>query len=106
MAIRFKYTLPENLVPLVNETIVDYGYDYVYGLLPEELSSDLRHCSLYMICELEFVNNMQVWRNPVAIVAHNDVEAMEVYVTNMGKNNGSVLCEIVNRCDNIVVEPC
>ena len=106
MAIKFKYTLPSNLQPLVDETVVDYGLNYVYGLMPEELTAQLRHCSLYMICEFEFINNSQVWRNPVAVVGHNEVEAMEVYVRNTGKENGSVLCEIVNRCDNIVVEPC
>lgn len=106
MAIRFKYKIPDNLLPLVNQTVVDYGYDYLYGLMPEELTSQLRHCSLYIICEFEYVNNLQVWRNPVAVVGKNEVEAMETYVINMKKENGSVLCEIINRCDNIKVEPC
>lgn len=106
MAMKFKYTLPANLQPLVDQTVVDYGFDYVYGLLPEEIAGDLRHCSLYMICELDFVNGMQVWQNPVAVVGHNEIEAMETYVRETQKENGSVLCEIVNRCDNIKVEPC
>lgn len=106
MAIKFKYTIPQNLQPLVDQTIVNYGLDYLYGVMPEEIIGDLRHCSLYMICELDFVNNMQVWQNPVAVVGHNEVEAMEAYVRETQKENGSVLCEIVNRCDNIKVEPC
>ena len=106
MAIRFKYKIPENLLPLVSQTVVNYGNDYLYGLMPEELTSQLRHCSLYMICEFEFINNLQVWQNPVAVVGRNEVDAMETYVKNMKKENGSVLCEIVNRCDNIKVEPC
>ena len=106
MAIRFKYRIPENLLPLVNQTVVNYGYDYVYGLMPEELIGQLRHCSLYMICEFEYIDGRQVWQNPIAVVAHNEVEAMETYVRNMKKENGSVLCEIVNRCDTIKVEPC
>ena len=106
MAVKFKYRIPENLQPLVDKTVVDYGLNYVYGLMPEELAGQLRHCSLYMICEYENNNNFQVWRNPVAIVAPNEISAMETYVRNTHKENGSVLCEIVNRCDNIKVEAC
>ena len=106
MAIKFRYRIPDNLLPLVNQTVADYGYDYVYGLMPEELVSQLRHCSLYMICEFEFINGLQVWRNPVAVVAPNEVDAMETYVRNTKKENGSVLCEIVDRCDKITVEAC
>ena len=106
MAIKFKYRIPDNLLPLVNQTVSDFGMDYLYGLMPEELGGQLRHCSLYMICEFEDINGLQVWRNPVAVVGKNEVEAMETYVRNIRKENGSVLCEIVNRCDNIKVEPC
>ena len=106
MAIRFKYKIPDNLLPLVNETVADYGLDYLYGLMPEELSNQLRHCSLYMICEFDFIDGMQLWRNPVAVVGYNEINAMETYAKNMKKENGSVLCEIVNRCDSIKVEPC
>lgn len=105
MAIKFKYRIPENLQPLVDQTIVNYGLDYVYGFMPEELAGQLRHCSLYMICEYENINGLQIWKNPMAVVAHNEVGAMETYVKNTKKENGSVLCEIVNRCDNIKVEP-
>lgn len=105
MVIKFKYKIPENLQPLVNQTIVDYGLDYLNGIMPKELAGQLRHCSLYMICEYENVNGLQIWRNPMAVVGQNEVNAMETYVRNTGKENGSVLCEIVNRCDNIKVEP-
>ena len=104
MAVRFKYRIPENLQPLVNETVVNYGLDHLYGFMPEELAGQLRHCSLYMICEYENINGLQVWTNPVAIVGTNEVNAMETYVKNTKKENGSVLCEIVNRCDKIRVE--
>lgn len=105
-AIKFKYKIPENLLPLVNQTIVNYGLDYLYGLMPRELAGQLRHCSLYMICEYESSNGISIWSNPVAVVGYNEVNAMETYVRNTNKENGSVLCEIVNRCDNIKVEPC
>jgi hypothetical protein len=104
--IRFKYTLPEALQELVFQTVVDYGNDFVYGILPKAIAGQLRHCSLYMICEYEFINNNHVWANPVAVVGYNEIDAMETYVRTMKKENGSVLCEIVNRCDNLKVEPC
>ena len=105
-AIKFKYTIPENLQPLVTQTVANYGLNYLYGLIPEDLAGQLRHCSLYMICEYTSSNGVDVWTNPIAIVGSNEVNAMETYVKNTGKENGSVLCEIVNRCDNIKVEPC
>ena len=106
MAIRFKYKIPKNLQPLVNTTIVDYGLDYLYGIMPEGLTGQLRHCSLYMICEFDSNNGVDIWRNPIAVVGQNEVDAMETYVKDTKKENGSILCEIVNRCDNIKVEPC
>ena len=106
MAVKFKFKIPENLLPLVNQTVVNYGLDYLYGLMPRDLVGQLRHCSMYMICEYESINGTQIWSNPVAVVGTNEVNAMETYVRNMKKENGSVLCEIVNRCDNIKVEPC
>lgn len=106
MVVRFKYRIPENLQSLVDKTIVDYGLTYLYGLMPEELSGQLRHCSLYLICEYENMNGNHIWRNPVAVVGINETNAMETYFNDMHKDNGSVLCEIVNRCDNIKVEPC
>lgn len=106
MAVKFKYRISENLLPLVSQTVVNYGLDYLYGLMPEGLAGQLRHCSLYMICEYENINGLQVWKNPIAVVGYNEVDAMETYVKNTKKENGSVLCEIVNRCDNIKVEPC
>ena len=105
-AIKFKYRLPEVLQPLVAQTVVNYGLDYVYGLMPKDLAGQLRHCSLYLICEMDFNNGQDVWTNPIAIVGTNEFNAMETFVRNTGKENGSVLCEIVNRCDNIKVEPC
>ena len=106
MSVKFKYRIPENLQPLVDKTVADYGLDYLYGLMPKELVGQLRHCSLYMICEFEYTNGIEVWRNPVAVVGQNEINAMETYVKNMHKENGSVLCEIINRCDEIKVEPC
>ena len=106
MAIKFKYKIPENLLPLVRQTVVDYGSDYIYGFVPEDLSGQLKHCSLYMVCDFESTDGVDIWREPVAIVGYNEINAIETYTKNTNKTNGSVLCEILNRCDNIKVEAC
>lgn len=102
--IRFKYRLPDNLVPLVQKEIVDWPYDYLYGMMEPGIASQLRNHGLYMICELEVHNNRNVYKNPVAVVAKNENEAIRVYHDDTGKENGLVFCEIVNRCDKITVE--
>lgn len=103
--IKFICALPAGLVPLVNKTVVDYGLDYIRGIVDEGLTGQLRHCSMYMICEYENNHGVSVYRNPLAVVAHNDTEAMEAYVRTTGKENGSILCIIYDRCDNVKVEP-
>lgn len=103
--IKFRYKVPDNLVPLMVQTIVEYSGDYIIGYLEENLSGQLRHTSLYLVCELEFINDVQVYKNPLAIVSRNDTEAVLLYNKVTGKDNGAMICEIVNRCDNIKVEP-
>lgn len=103
--VKFKYKLPFDLVKLIKSTIVNYDYDYICGIMPKGLVGQLKHCSMYMICELENHDGIDVYSNPLAVVARNHTNAMETYVKNTEKENGSILCEIVDRCDNIKVEP-
>ena len=105
MAIKFEYKIPDNLLPLIRQT-VDYQSDYLYGYLPEGLAGQLRHCSLYMVCEFENSSGIDIWKNPLAIVSNNEFNAVETYSEVTGSEIPSVLCEIVNRCDKIVVKPC
>jgi hypothetical protein len=103
--IKFRYKLPEGLVPLVNKEVVDFNDEYITGIMPEEISGNLKHCSMYMICELEEHDKITVLRNPIAVVETNQPNAMIAYRETYGKDNGTVLCEIVDRCDNIKVIP-
>lgn len=102
--IKFKYNMKTDLIPLVHGTVVDYTNDFLYGLLPEEISTQLKHCSLYMVCELETPDGLNVYKNPIAIVAPTESRAIETYYEFTKKNNGTVLCELERRCDNIKVE--
>lgn len=103
--IKFKYTLKPELAILVQQQVLNYPYDWLYGYLHKGIIGQLKHCSMYLITELEFRNGLDIYQNPVAIVAKNDIEAMGYYRTISNKENGTVLAEIVNRCDNLKVEP-
>lgn len=104
--ITFRYAIKENLLPLVKENIVNYGSDYLIGYMEEGIAGQLKHVSLYLVCEMAEPNNsMIIYQNPIAIVARNNTEAVRVFYELTQKDNGTVLCEIENRCDNLVVEP-
>ena len=104
--IKFKYILPEDIGSLVRGSMATPYAGYLVGYLPEELAHDLRHCYLYMVCELDYnkKDNINVYSNPVAIVARNDGDALRTFSTETGKDNGMIYGEICNRCDKIKVE--
>jgi hypothetical protein len=103
--IKFRYTVKPELAILMQQQISDYGADWIYGYLDRGLTGRLRHCSMYLVTELNDKYGVSVYSNPVAIVAPNDVQAMSYYREITNNDNGTILAEIVNRCDNITVEP-
>lgn len=103
--IHFKYRLSDELVRLSQSTIVDFNSTVIPGLVDPGLVGQLNHCSLYMICQLDFKDTTQVWKNPMAVVGRNDVDAMESYVRDTKNEDGAILCEITNNCQNIKVIP-
>ena len=106
MIIKFKYKVPESIRSLMKEIVSDFNSEYLFGYVPEWLMNDLRHCSLYMVCELKDDDGVDVWSEPVVIVAPNEIDALETYFESTNKQYGSILCEITNRCDNIIMEEC
>jgi len=104
--IKFKYTLRDDLIQLVHGTISGFYGNYLEGYLPEDLAHDLKHCSLYMVCELSGkLNRSNTYTKPIAIVARNDVDALNSYHTITESSNGTVYAELENRCDKLEVEP-
>lgn len=103
--IKFRYTLKPELAVLVNQQVTGYGFDWLFGYLDRAIIGRLKHCSLYLITELETKSGVNVYSNPIAMVAPNDIEAMTYYKDLFHKDNGTILAEIVNRCDNLKVEP-
>ena len=103
--IKFKYTFKEDLLNLLRQTIVNYTSDFAIGYMNEGDVNNLRHRSLYLMCEIiEPTPSMRVYQNPIAVVAKNQYEATGMYNEITGSQSSTMLCEIVNRCDNIIVD--
>ena len=102
--IKFVYRISDNLLPLVRTSIVNYTNDYFIGYMDEGDTANLRHTSLYLACELINTDNISVHSNPIAVVAKNQYDATGMYNEITGSQSGTMLCEIINRCDNLTVE--
>lgn len=108
MYINFNYTLPDNLFILASEEIIGLNNNHqITGWVDQaDINSRiLNHCSLYMICELEIINNENRLSNPVAIVAKNQTQAMQLFRAITEKDNGTVMCEIIDNCAGLKVKP-
>lgn len=103
--IRFKYKPSDGLLEFLHKQVVDYNDDILYGSMPEDTANKLRHCSLFIVCEYESNDNVNIFRNPLAVVAMNDKDAAQVYKDETGKQNAGILTEAETRCDRISVEP-
>lgn len=105
MLIEFVYRLPEKIVPLAQKDIVDFTDDRIIGYLDQGDVSRLSHCSLYMVCNLNTYNELNVISNPVGIVAPNEGQALDTYFKATENTNGMVFCSIVDDCSTVKVEP-
>lgn len=107
MYINFNYTLPTDLYSLASQEISDLNSQKISGWVDQAdiNAKRLNHCSLFMICELDIVDNVNRLSNPVVIVAKNDSQAMQAYKDITNKSNGTIQCEITNNCSKIKVEP-
>lgn len=101
MLIGFKYKLSPAFSKLARQEIPDLNEEYINGWLDSEDANQLYHCSMYMICEQqdEFLSN------PLAIIARNSFEALQKFYKATEKNNGTVVCEILNSCEGVKVNP-
>lgn len=104
--IQFKYTLSDDIGTLIQGTMASTYTGYLVGYLPDELAHDLHHCSLYMVCELDYnkKDNINIYSNPVAVVARNEGDALSTFYAATNKGNGMVYGKLHDRCDKIKVE--
>lgn len=105
MLIEFSYKLPEGLVALMNKEIVNFNDDYITGWLDQADAGQLKHCAMYMVCTLEVHDDLNVMKNPIAIVARNENRAMDTYYKATSKNDGMVFCSIIDNCSKAKVSP-
>lgn len=105
MLIQFIYRLPDSLVSLMKDTIVDFNSNHITGWMDQMDANQIKHCSLFMICELETNDKLNILRNPMAVVAKNDSQAVQIFSKVTNKTNGTVMCEITRDCTTIKVEP-
>ena len=105
--IKFRYTLKPNLVQLAQQTIKDYNGNLMVGYMDEGDTNNLKHTSLYLVCEIlvDEIPNDKTYQNPIVVVAKNEYTAVNIFNKVTGLEGGSVLCEIENRCDELKVEP-
>jgi hypothetical protein len=101
--VKFKYKIDNGLLPLVQNLIVDFYDNTFTGYLPEGLSGQMQHCTLFIVCEFEEINSTQVYKNPIVVVARNDGQAVQIYQEVTG-NIGFVLHRISEDCSKIKVE--
>ena len=88
MYLNFIYKISDSLLNLAKKEIVDFPIDgQLNGWIDkfDIINKQLKHCSMYLVCELATPNNINVLSNPMCIVA--------------------VMCEILNSCVNIKVQP-
>lgn len=108
MYLNFIYKIPDSILKLAKSEIVDFPIDgYVSGWVDKYdiYNKHLAHCSMYLVCELETPSGINILKNACCIVAKNQSKALEIFSTINKKDNGTVMCEILNSCSNIKVEP-
>lgn len=109
--IKFGYKVDRGFAKFMENLIPGYAGTYVTGLLPDYVigkNDVLRHCSMYLIVESDIVDmdDDATYSNPVAVVARNDVEAVKIFKEYAGEDKCAfVLSTILDRCDNIKVNP-
>ena len=103
--IKFMYRIDDNLLPLIRTSIVNYTNDYFIGYMNEGDTANLRHTSLYLVCEIMNTDTLNVHSNPIPVVAKNENAAVTMYDEIMSSGNGTVLSVLENRCDNLMAEP-
>lgn len=102
--IQFIYKLPNDIVSLANKEFVDFADDRIYGWMNKKDTNYLRHCSMYLVSEMEVHGKITVLKNPVGIVARNENDALVTYNAVTNNTNGAIHSEIETNCQNIKVE--
>lgn len=109
--IKFRYTVNKNIVGLIQSTFADVANpNSLVGYVEKQKLSNtniLHHSSLFLVCDCEFKTGDKAptnYKNPIAVVAKNQTEAVGVYNSIFKTDEGVVICELEHRCDELEVE--
>jgi len=102
--IKFKYNLNAGLINLIRSTIVDYGDEYIIGILEDSSKYQLSKMGIFLVCEENTVNRNIIYSNPLAVVAKNQSDAIRIYYDYTGKD-ASVMCDLEAYANKAKVEP-
>lgn len=102
--IRFRYKMPEALEQLARQTIIDFNDSYFYGMMEEGDVPNLAHCALYLVCQTQYITGTTIYKNPIVVVARNEIAALTMYATETHIGDASVHSVLETRCDKIKVE--
>ena len=102
--IQFKYTPNNGIINLMRQEFIDINHDYLYGFLDEGYANQLNRCILYLCCDYTYKDGNHIYRNPIVIVAPNNVKALETYTTVTNGRQGFIHSELVRNCKDLEVE--
>lgn len=109
--IKFKYEVDNGMAGLIRSTFADVvNPNMLVGYVEKEKLANidlLRHNSLFLVCDCVFSatdDTPSDYKNPIAVVAKNQSEAIGIYNNIFKTDEGIVMCELKNRCDELEVE--
>ena len=103
--LEFKYRMNPDAAKNISASMSNFNGEYLHGIMPEYISKQLKHCSLFVCYESDYMEDKLERRSsPIAVVAKNVHDALEAYSEFTGSGNGSIFCELERNCENIIVE--
>lgn len=101
--IHFRYRPSPEFNAVLRKDIEDYYNDTIRGVMDEGVASNLRYAAAYLVCEMEFVNGLNINKNPLVVIALNDRDACETYLNATGKI-GTIMDLLQSNCTKFKVE--
>lgn len=111
MMIKFKYNVNNNIAGLIQTTFSDViNPNTLIGYVDDSKLANinlLAHNSLFLVCDCVFKTGDKAptdYKNPIAVVARNQTEAVGMYNSIFKTDEGITICELEHRCDKLEVE--
>jgi hypothetical protein len=103
--IQFIYRPKPDVLDALHNNMVGFTSDFVNGYMEEGVTNQLHHKSLFLACENDYTEESGLsMRNPVAIVAKNESEAITLYGEVTNCDNATVFARLEDRCNGLEVE--